>query len=112
LFLPLDILFGLLWGHTAVRAVEAWNAGVTGAGVRVCVLDEGFDMKHPDLFSNINQDLSKDMTGENLDGRPNYLVSDGFSHGTHVAGTIAAVNSKFLVQAIFSASARCSYTQY
>jgi subtilisin family serine protease len=81
-----------------VRAVEAWNAGVTGAGVRVCVLDTGFDMSHPDLIDNINQELSidctNDMTG-NCTGRPDFLLNGTiFSHGTHVAGTIAAANSK------------------
>jgi subtilisin family serine protease len=48
-----DGYFNLQWGHTAVRAVEAWNAGVTGAGVRVCVLDAGFQLDHPDLKPNL-----------------------------------------------------------
>jgi subtilisin family serine protease len=95
---------------SSVRAAEAWNAGVTGAGVRVCVLDEGFDMSHLDLLPNINQVLSIDITVENLDGRPDYLLPYWGSHGSHVAGIIAAANSKFLrVQAIVAASARCSY---
>jgi subtilisin family serine protease len=90
-------LFDLQWGHTAVRAVEAWNAGVTGAGVRVCVLDTGFDMNHPDLVDNINQELSIDFTGDSPNGRPDYLAlyPNIFSHGSHVAGTIAASDSKF-----------------
>jgi hypothetical protein len=90
----LDFLFDLQWGHTAVRAVEAWNAGVTGAGVRVCVLDTGVAMSHPDLVDNINQELSIDFTGDSTDGRPDYLASDIYSHGSHVAGTIAASDSK------------------
>jgi subtilisin family serine protease len=77
-----------------VRAVEAWNAGVTGAGVRVCVLDSGFDMSHPDLVDNINQELSIDFTAD-IPGRPDYRSSNVYSHGSHVAGTIAAANSKF-----------------
>jgi subtilisin family serine protease len=95
----LDFLFDLQWGHTAVRAVEAWNAGVTGAGVRVCVLDSGFDMNHPDLVDNINQDLSIDFTGDNgPERRPDYLAPNIYSHGTHVAGTIAAADSKFTLE--------------
>jgi subtilisin family serine protease len=80
-----------------VRAVEAWNAGVTGAGVRVCVLDTGFDMSHPDLVDNINQELSIDFTGDIQDvpGRPDYRSNNRYSHGSHVAGTIAAANSEF-----------------
>jgi subtilisin family serine protease len=77
-----------------VRAVEAWNVGVTGAGVRVCVLDTGFDMNHPDLVDNINQELSIDFTVD-IPGRPDYRANNVFSHGSHVAGTIAAANSKF-----------------
>jgi subtilisin family serine protease len=97
LFILLDFLFDLQWGHTAVRAVEAWNAGVTGAGVRVCVLDTGFDMSHPDLVGNINQTLSFDFTGDiqDIPGAPDYLSKNIYSHGSHVAGTIAAANSKF-----------------
>ena len=67
-----------------------------GAGVRVCILDGGFDLTHPDLSPNIKQELSKDFTGENDDGKPQYLLPDVFSHGTHVAGTIAAAMSKWL----------------
>ena len=53
-----DFLFDLQWGHTSVRAQEAWAAGLTGAGVRVFVLDGGFDLDHPDLAPNINLGLS------------------------------------------------------
>jgi subtilisin family serine protease len=81
-----------------VRAVEAWNAGVTGAGVRVCVLDTGYDMDHPDLIDNINQELSIDCTTNfygACSGRPNFKQFGTISsHGTHVAGTIAAAKSK------------------
>lgn len=72
-------------------AQQAWAAGVTGHGVRVAVLDGGFDLDHPDLAPNINMALSKDMTGEGLE----YTLSDTFSHGSHVAGTIAAADNGF-----------------
>ncbi len=51
-----DFFFDLQWGHDAVDAPEAWEAGYRGAGVRVFVLDTGFDMDHPDLAPN-NTDL-------------------------------------------------------
>jgi len=86
-----DIRFDLQWGHNYVRAQHAWAAGVTGQGVRVAVLDGGFDLDHPDLAPNINLALSKDMTGEGLQ----YALPDTFSHGTHVAGTIAAADNGF-----------------
>lgn len=84
-----DELLDLQWGHVAVGALEAWDAGVRGQGVRVAVLDTGFDLDHPDLAPNINLGLSRDFTGEGLD----YAPSDVFSHGTHVAGTIAAADN-------------------
>lgn len=89
-----DPLFNLQWGHDAVNAPEAWEAGVRGQGVRVAVLDGGFDTDHPDLAPNVNLALSKDITGEGLEYAPNAEDPVGvFSHGTHVAGTIAAADN-------------------
>jgi lantibiotic leader peptide-processing serine protease len=87
-----DFLFDLQWGHTAVDAPAAWATGVRGAGVRVAVLDTGYDLTHPDLVPNINFDLSRNFVeGETLQ----YQLPDPFSHGTHVAGTIAAAQNDF-----------------
>ena len=86
-----DFFFDLQWGHDAVDAPEAWSAGHRGAGVRVAVLDTGFDLTHPDLTPNINLELSADFTGEGLQ----YTLDDPFSHGTHTAGTIAAADNGF-----------------
>jgi subtilisin family serine protease len=86
-----DYLFDLQWGHDAIDAPEAWEAGYRGEGARVGILDTGFDLDHPDLVSNINFDLSVDMTGEGLQ----YTYPDAFSHGTHTAGTVAAADNAF-----------------
>ncbi len=86
-----DFYFDLQWGHDAIDAVEAWNAGYRGAGARVAVLDTGFDLDHPDLAPNINMALSKDFTGEGL----SYSLPDPFSHGSHTAGTVAAADNGF-----------------
>lgn len=87
-----DFFFDLQWGHDAVNATEAWNAGARGAGARVAVLDGGFDLDHPDLAPNINLDLSENfVVGEDLQ----YGIDDLFSHGSHVAGTIAAADNGF-----------------
>lgn len=86
-----DFFFWLQWGHTAVNAPAAWNAGVRGQGVRVAVLDTGFELHHPDLESNIDFATSADMTGEGLQ----FTDPFGFSHGTHCAGTIAAADNGF-----------------
>ncbi len=87
-----DVFFDLQWGHVPVRATAAWDAGVRGEGVRVAVIDGGFDLTHPDLVPNINFDLSLNFVeGESLQ----YALPDPFSHGAHVAGTIAAAQNDF-----------------
>ena len=87
-----DFLFDLQWGHDAIDAPEAWNAGHRGEGVTVFVLDEGIEANHPDLKPNLNFSLSTSFVpGESWDVEPGIRSS----HGTHVAGTIAAADNGF-----------------
>ena len=86
-----DFFFDLQWGHDAIDAVEAWNAGERGAGARVAVLDTGFDLDHPDLAPNIDLARSRDFTGQGLQ----YSLPDTFSHGSHTSGTVAAADNGF-----------------
>ena len=46
------------WDMMAIDAPGAWDAGFTGEGVRVAVLDTGIDVLHPDLVPNLNVALS------------------------------------------------------
>lgn len=71
-------------------------------------------MSHPDLVANINQELSIDFTGDNgPERRPDYLADTIFSHGTHVAGTIGAANSKlFLVPSCVALSQHQSHLRF
>lgn len=57
---------------------RAWDLGYTGDGILVAVIDTGVDGNHPDLKGKVTKSVN--FTGEGL-------VE---SHGTHVAGTIAA----------------------
>jgi len=86
-----DFFFDLQWGHNYVGAQQAWAAGIRGQGVRVAVIDGGFDLDHPDLAPNLNLALSMDFTGEGLQ----YGLPDTFSHATHVSGTILAADNGF-----------------
>lgn len=74
------------WG---VDKIDADLTSATGQGVKVCVVDTGIDEDHPDLQANI-------VGGKNFVGRriidPTKWDDDN-GHGTHVAGTIAAVDN-------------------
>ena len=73
------------WGVQRIGAGSVHNAGNTGAGVRVAVIDSGIDYTHPDLASN----YAGGYDFVNNDSDP--MDDDG--HGTHVAGTIAALDN-------------------
>ncbi len=63
------------WGLQATKAsVSARNGG----GIRVAVLDTGFDLAHPD-FANRRVTSQSFITGQ--------AVQDGNGHGTHCVGT-------------------------
>lgn len=83
---------GYLWNMYAINAPAAWDAGFTGKGVRVFVLDAGIDADNPDLAPNLNRDLSTSFVP-----KEGPFVRDSikpyFSHGTHVAGIIAAADN-------------------
>ncbi len=86
-----ETYFTRQWGMDAINAPEAWNAGYTGQGVKVFILDSGIDAEHPDISPNLNTTLSTSfVTGEG------YNIHAGlyFNHGTHVAGIIAAADNK------------------
>jgi subtilisin family serine protease len=80
---PKDPYLGYQWGLFKVGAEQAWAKEVgTRTIVTVAVLDTGVDLRHPDLAGRIvaGRDLA------NNDDDP----MDDHSHGTHVAGIIAA----------------------
>src|SRR4030067_3525480 len=61
-----------------------------GEGVRVAVLDTGVDLDHADLAANVARELGTDCVNE-----PGVAPGDDRNgHGTHVAGTIAAVSNE------------------
>lgn len=75
-----------------VGAPEAWRAGYTGKGVKVGVLDSGYDDTHPDLEGQVA--ASKDfVTTDKAVAATAGDVNDPVGHGTHVASTIAGTGA-------------------
>jgi subtilisin family serine protease len=98
-----------LWGLKQIQAIEAWDKS-QGQGVVVAVVDSGVDYNHPDLAANMWTN-TKEIAGNGIDDDKNGFVDDtrGWDfvqkdntpmdlngHGTHVAGTIAAVGNNNL----------------
>ncbi len=73
-----------------INCIPVWNNYTTGdPSVIVSVVDEGVDLEHPDLKWNC---IPGGANGSFNFANGNYEV-EPMSHGTHVAGTIAAVNN-------------------
>ena len=89
-----DPRFALQWGLRQIRADAAHANGDTGSGVkraRVAVLDQGVYPTHVDIAPNLNTALSRSF----VPSEPGFAFVPSrrggeFSHGTHVAGIIAA----------------------
>lgn len=120
---PNDPGFGQLWGlqnigqvvngsagspDSDMDAPEAWSLQTGSSGVVIAVVDSGVDYNHPDLSANIWTNTGETSCIDGIDNDGNGYIDDcrGWDfvdndkdpmdfngHGTHVAGTIAAVGN-------------------
>ena len=113
---PNDSFFNLQYGFQSVaggsNADQGWNLGFFGAGKIVAVIDTGY-RPHVDLNANIINGydfISNVATANDGNGRdasaldpgdwtvanqcaPGWVARNSSWHGTHVAGTVAAVTN-------------------
>ncbi|MDI3288509.1 S8 family serine peptidase [Polyangium sp. 15x6] len=71
------------YGISMVQASDPALANLSGSDTKVCIIDSGLYTEHADL---------KGVPVAGYDGNLPWNM-DGCGHGTHVAGTIAAVNN-------------------
>lgn len=72
------------WHHSMIGSWKAWEAGYTGSGVKVAVLDSGAPI------SNEGVAIHADLPITAINANNGLGIIDGDSHGTHVAGIIGA----------------------
>ncbi|MEW6068261.1 MAG: S8 family serine peptidase [Nitrospirota bacterium] len=113
---PTDPSFSSLWGldntgqtggtvDADIDAPDAWDVTTGSSSVIIAIVDTGVAYTHPDLAGNIWINTGE-TAGDGVDDDGNgyaddiygwdFIDNDGYpedyySHGTHVAGTIAAV---------------------
>lgn len=75
------------YGVKMMKAPEIWAKGEKGKGTVIAILDTGIDITHPDLKDRIIDGRNFTNEGDKND------ITDRNGHGTHVAGTIAAIEN-------------------
>ncbi|MFC0252179.1 S8 family serine peptidase [Massilia consociata] len=74
------------YGITMTQADQLPNGGSKTGNRKICIIDSGYDRSHEDLNNN------GVVTGQ-YDSGTGWWHTDENGHGTHVAGTIAALNN-------------------
>jgi len=99
-----------LWGIRKINSAGAWDYNTGSSDVVVAVIDTGIDYTHPDIAANVWTN-SDEVPSNGIDDDGNGYVDDYYgydfyntdpnpmddhAHGTHCAGTVAAVGNNGL----------------
>ena len=94
-----DSLSGCQWHLAAINVQSVWETGgpdgtgIDGKGITVVVVDEGVQIDHEDLAENVHETGHHDYVGTGI-------YHSGYSHGTAMAGIIAADDNSFGVRGV------------
>ena len=87
------------WGIADLGVTDAWNAGATGQGVLVAVIDDGVQVSHSELSGKV---LS---SSRDIDTSRNVLFDNDNTHGSELSAIIAGnVNGAATVGVAFDAT--------
>jgi subtilisin family serine protease len=90
------------WGTDHIGTLAVHSAGITGAGVKVAVIDTGLDYIHYDPTANppIYNEFNSAYAGgyDFVNGDQNPMDDNG--HGTHVSGILAAELNGYLIAGV------------
>ncbi|AWB66499.1 hypothetical protein C2869_08690 [Saccharobesus litoralis] len=102
---PDDTDYNQQFHHDLIKSETAWNTRTDCSSLKIAVLDSGIDLDHSDLVANLwtnpneiagngidddNNGYVDDINGYDVNEIDN-IPEDGYGHGTHVAGLVAAV---------------------
>jgi thermitase len=85
------------------RTRAAWDLGERGAGVRIAILDTGYNRNHEE-FAGTKVVLARDFANGDL--TPTECAGQGYGHGTHVASVASAATNNGVGIAGFAPSSR------
>lgn len=92
----------LSWFYSIIGLAEAWKFTRGDTSIKIAVIDDGFDLNHPELRKQFVRPWNVNQYNDDVYGNPQHIF-----HGTHVAATIVGeLNNGFGISGV---SPNCSF---